>query len=181
MASLQERVIGALRLDARTFEEVEADQNATGQAMLIVIASAVAAGIGSIGSGMGVLMVTLIAALVGWFVWAFLTFIIGTKVLPEAGTNADLGQMLRVLGFAAAPGLFAIFGIIPILGYLIRFAVFVWQLVAMVIAVRQALDYSSTGRAVLVCVIGWVAYMVIMAVFGVMFGGMAMMGGAFGR
>lgn len=181
MASLQERVIGALRLEPKTFEEVEADQNATGQAMMVVVASAVAAGIGSIGSGLGLgmLVFTLVGALVGWFVWAFLTFLIGTKLMPEAGTHADMGQMLRVLGFAAAPGLFGILRIIPFLGWIIGFLVMVWQLMAMVVAVRQALDYSSTGRAVLVCLIGWVVYLIIMAVFGVMAGGMAMMGRGF--
>lgn len=177
MASFQERVVGALRLDPHTFEEVEADGTAMSQALLVVVAAAVATGIGAAGAGMGLLLVGVVGALVGWIVWALLTFVIGTKVLPEASTKADLGQLLRVLGFAAAPGLFGILGIIPFVGWIVRFVVFVWQLIAMVIAVRQALDYSTTGRAVLVCVIGWLAYVVIMFVFAMMFGGMASMSG----
>jgi hypothetical protein len=178
VATLQERVIGALRLETRTFEEIEADQGATGQAALVVVAAAVAAAIGAAGGGFGAIVVTLVAALVGWVIWALLTFFIGTKLLPEAGTHADLGQMLRVLGFAAAPGLFGILGFIPFLGWIVRFAVWIWQLMAMVIAVRQALDYSSTGRAVLVCVIGWAIYMIVTLTIMTMFAGAAMMGGA---
>jgi hypothetical protein len=178
VATLQERVIGALRLETKTFEEVESDQTATGQAALVVVAAAVAAAIGAAGGGFGAIMVTLVAALVGWVIWALLTFFIGTKLLPEAGTHADLGQMLRVLGFAAAPGLFGILGFIPFLGWIVRFAVWIWQLMAMVIAVRQALDYTSTGRAVLVCVIGWAVYMIVTVVVMGMFAGAAMMGGA---
>jgi hypothetical protein len=126
-------------------------------------------------------MITLIGALVGWFIWALLTFFIGTKVLPEQQTHADLGQMLRVLGFAAAPGLFGILGFIPQLGWLVRVVIWIWQLAATVIAVRQALDYTSTGRAVGVCIIGWIVYMIVLFVFMTIFGGMAAMGGALGR
>ncbi|MGE3840522.1 MAG: YIP1 family protein [Vicinamibacterales bacterium] len=177
MATLQERIIGSLRLEAKTFEEVEADQSATTQAFIVVVLAAVASGIGSIRAGFGVVGISLVAAIVGWVVWSLLTFVIGTKVLPEKDTHADLGQMLRVLGFAQAPGLFSVLGIIPILGWLVRFAVFVWMLAAVVVAVRQALDYTSTGRAVLVCVIGWVVYMVLM----MMFSGMAFFGAAMAR
>jgi hypothetical protein len=181
VATFQERVVGALRLEPQTFEDVEKDPAAMSQAMLVVVAAAVAAGIGSAGSGMGVVVATLVAALIGWVIWALLTYLIGTKLLPESQTHADLGQMLRVLGFAAAPGLLAIFGIIPFLGWIARFVAWIWQLIAMVIAVRQALDYTSTARAVLVCIIGWAVYMVVSVMFALMFGGMAMMSGALAR
>jgi H+/gluconate symporter-like permease len=46
----------------------------------------------------------------------------------------------------------------------------IWQLVAMVIAVRAALDYKTTGKAVIVCLIGWVAYVVAVFVLGSIFG-----------
>jgi hypothetical protein len=92
----------------------------------------------------------------------FLTFIIGTKLLPEAGTKADLGEMLRTIGFSSSPGVLRILGIIPVAGAIISFAVGIWMLVAMIIAVRQALDYKSTWRAVGVCLIGFVVYFVIM-------------------
>jgi hypothetical protein len=98
---------------------------------------------------------------VGWFIWAGLTFLIGTKILPEPQTKADLGELLRTIGFSASPGVLRIFGMIPLLGGLIALAASVWMLVAMIVAVRQALDYTSTGRAVGVCVIGWLVQVAI--------------------
>jgi hypothetical protein len=156
MASLVDRMMGAARLDVKTYEEVEADQTALGQAMTVVVLSAVAAGIGSsMRMGVNGLILVAIISLVGWFIWALLTWLIGTKVLPEPTTHADIGQMLRTIGFSASPGVLQVLGIIPYLGVLISFVISVWMLVAMVIAVRQALDYSSTGRAVGVVFIGW--------------------------
>ena len=161
MASFVERVVGAARLDARVYEEVEADTTAMGQAMAVVAASALAAGVGSISSGATGAVAAVVGAVVGWFLWAVVTWLIGTKLLPEPGTSADLGQLLRTIGFSAAPGLLNVLGIIPLLGLIVALVAAIWQLVAMVVAVRQALDYRSTGRAVLVCVIGWVFYMVV--------------------
>jgi hypothetical protein len=162
MASLGERMVGAAKLDVGTYEEVEADTTATPQALIVVVLSALAAGIGSFSDGgiTTVLAITL-GALVGWFVWAGLTYFIGTKVLPEPETKADMGQLLRTTGFAQAPGLLRVLGIIPMLGGLISLVASVWMLVAFVIAVRQALDYRSTGRAVGVCLIGFLVYLAI--------------------
>ncbi len=160
MASFAQRMIGAAKLDAATYEEVEADSSATGQAMAVVILSAVAAGIGAIGHGGGRgAVIGLFAALVGWFVWALLTWVIGTKLLPEPDTKANLGELLRTIGFSASPGILRVFGFIPILGALISFATMLWMLASMVVAVRQALDYKGTGRAVGVCLIGFVIYL----------------------
>src|SRR5262245_38020164 len=104
MATLQDRVLGALRLEARTFEEVEADQNATNQALAVVLIAGLASAIGSAGATPGLIPFMLIGEVVAWLVWACVTFLVGTKLLPEPSTQADIGQMLRVLGFAAAPG-----------------------------------------------------------------------------
>ena len=166
MNQLVERMIRAAKLDINLYEEVEADTGALGQAMTVVILSSVAAGIGTILQGgiKGLLFGT-IASLVSWYVWAYLTYFIGTKFLAEPQTSADHGELLRTIGFSSAPGILRILGIIPVLGTLIVFAASIWMLVAMVIAVRQALDYQSMGRAVGVCLIGWVAQMVIMFLF----------------
>lgn len=167
MATFTERMIGAAKLDVATYEEVEADKTATGQAMLVVVLSSVAAGIGALGS-MGIvgLLVGTIGALVGWFIWAGLIFIIGTKILPEPQTEADMGQLLRTIGFASSPGILRLLGFIPVLGTMLSFAVAIWMLVATVVATRQALDYTSTGRAVAVCAIGFVVYLVVSVVIG---------------
>ena len=178
MASFVDRVVGAARLDAKVYEEVEADPTAMGQAMAVVAAAALAAGIGSIGSGATGAVAAVVGGIVGWFLWAVVTWLIGTKLLPEPGTSADLGQMLRTIGFSAAPGLLNVLGIIPLLGLPVSFVAAVWQLVAMVVAVQQALDYRSTGRAVLVCVIGWLFYLVLSIGFAFMMGiGRTVIGG----
>ena len=155
MASLMERMVGAAKLDAATYEEVEADPRATPQALLVVVVANLAAGVGMLRTvGFGGVLVATLASLIGWYVWAFITYFVGTRFLPGPKTQADVGQLLRVLGFSAAPGLIRVLGIIPGLDLFVSFVASLWMLVAMVVAVRQALDYESTGRAVAVCVIG---------------------------
>ena len=178
MASFVDRVVGAARLDARTYEEVEADPTAMGQAMAVVGAAALAAGVGSFGSGAVTAVGLVVAGFLGWLLWAAVTWLVGTKVLPEPGTSADLGQMLRTIGFSAAPGVLNVLGFVPLLGGLLWLVAAVWQLAAMVVAVRQALDYRSTGRAVLVCFIGWLFYIAVSIGVALMMGiGSVMMGG----
>ncbi len=181
MASFVERMIGAAMLNVDTYEEVEADTNATGQAMAVVALSSVAAGIGMIRhSGITGLLFGTIAALIGWAIWAGLTFLIGTKLLPEPQTKSDFGELLRTIGFAQSPGFARILGFIPILGGLISLVATLWMLVATVIAVRQALDYQSTGRAVAVCLIGFAVYIVVGIMLATVFGIGGAVGGAFG-
>ena len=162
MASLGDRMIRAAKLDRDLYEEVEADTGATRQAMLVVVLSSVAAGIGSAGSGgLKGLFFGALSALVAWYIWAFLTYFIGTRLLPESQTEADVGQLLRTIGFSSSPGLLRILGILPGLTGIVFLGCAVWMLIAMVIAVRQALDYHGTGRAIAVCLIGWVVQVVI--------------------
>lgn len=165
MGQLAERMLRAAKLDPHLYEEVEADATAMNQAMLVVVLSSVAAGIGSAGMiGHPNLILSAIGTLIGWYIWAFLTYWIGTKLLPEKETKTDYGQMLRTIGFSSAPGILRVLGIIPFLTNLVFTVTGIWMLVAMIIAVRQALDYQSTARAVGVCVIGWLIQLVLMAV-----------------
>ena len=167
MANFQDRIIRAAKLDVHLYEEVEADKGAMGQAMAVVILSSIAGGIGTpAGLGLGGILIGTIAALVAWYIWAFLTYFIGTKLLPEPQTKADVGELLRTIGFSSSPGLIRVLGIIPFLRGLVFLVAGVWMLVAMVIAVRQALDYQSTLRAVGVCIVGWIAQaLVLMLLF----------------
>ena len=163
MTTFADRIIRAVKLDAQLYEEVEADTGAMGQAMGVVVLSSMAAGVGSVAiGGLGGILVGTIAALIGWYVWAYLTYFIGTKFLPEPQTEADLGELLRTIGFSSSPGLIRVFGIIPGLAGPLFLVAQIWMLVAMVIAVRQALDYESTSRAVGVCVIGWIVQLLIL-------------------
>ena len=152
------RLIGALAIDPVLYEEVEADKNATGQALLVVVLSSVSAGLGAFGWGNGSLRGVLFIsglALLSWVTWAVITFEIGTRLMPERETRADVGQLLRTIGFSAAPGMLRIFGIVPGATWPAFIITAIWMLVARVVAVRQALDYESTARAVAVCSLGW--------------------------
>jgi len=163
MASLYDRMFRAAKLEAQLYEEVEADRDATVQATVVVVLAAVAAGIGSLGSGsaLGIISGTMVA-LVSWLVWALLTYFVGTRLLPEPETRADYGELLRTIGFSSSPGLIRVLGIVPGLGAPLFVIAGIWMLVAMVIAVRQALDYTSTLRAVGVCLIGWLVQALIL-------------------
>ena len=171
MASLTERMIGAAKLDAATYEEVEADTTATPQAMLVVVLASVAGGVGALRAmGVGGVLLAALVSLIGWYVWAFITYFVGTRILPGAKTEADVGQLLRTIGFSATPGLIRVLGIVPGLGTLVQFVASLWMLVAMVVAVRQALDYESTGRAAAVCVIGFVLNFAVLFLLGKLLG-----------
>ena len=162
-----QRMIGAAKLQVETFTEVEHDTSATKQAMVVVVLVALATGIGSLGSG-GIVgfVVGVGLGIGGWALWAFVTFMIGTTIFKTEETNADWGQLARTTGFAQSPGILRVFGFIPVVGGLVFLIAGLWQLVAMVIAIREALDYTSTWRAVGVAVVGFIVYAIV---FGIIF------------
>lgn len=170
---LFDRMVRAARLDASLYEEVEIDESATTQALTVVILSSICSGVGTAisqaltgqglpGIGIG-LLGGLFTALLVWFVWSFIIYFVGTSVF---GGTASFGELLRTIGFSDSPGVLLLFSFIPILGGLVSFAVWIWGLIAMTIAVRQALDLS-TGKAILTCVIGWIAGIILLVVIGI--------------
>ena len=178
MSQLVNRMIRAARLDVNLYEEVEADTTATRQALLVVLIYSICAGIGSgladlsnidVGHFFWNLFGGLLSALVFWFIWSLITYFVGTTLFRGPETSASYGELLRTIGFAATPGIFMIFGFVPYVGGFISFVVWVWMLVAMVIAVRQALDFT-TWRAIGTCLVGGVAYLVFMLILGLIVG-----------
>lgn len=163
MGGMGERMLRAARLDPSLYEEVERDASATGQALAVVVLSSIAAGLGTANVGFSAILLGTVGALLGWVLWAWLTYFIGTRFLPEPQTEASLGELLRTIGFASSPGMLRLLGFIPVLGGIIFFIANVWMLIAVVVAVRQALDYRSTGRAVGVCLIGFVVQVIVFA------------------
>jgi hypothetical protein len=158
MTTFLRRVLSALALDPKVFEEVEADRRATGQALLVVIAAGIAAGIGNAGVGSGaatIIVVVALGSIAAWAAWASLLYLIGTRIMPERTTSADLGQVLRTLGFAAAPGLFRAFEIFGGTRWFVLPLTSIWMVLAMIVAIRQALDYTTTARAVALSLLGW--------------------------
>jgi hypothetical protein len=157
-----ERMKGAAMLDVHTYEEVEADTTATRQAAGVVALVAVAQGIGAIAQGGPGIIAGMIAALFAWLVWAGVTYLIGDKLL---GGTATWGELLRALGFAQSPGVLAVFTFLPFIGGLLRIVISIWVLIAGIIAIRQALDFS-TGKAVLTAIVGWLALAIPMVLLG---------------
>jgi hypothetical protein len=167
MADLTGRMIGAMQADVKTFTEIEADTSAMGQAVTVIVIAGVASLIGNFfRAGLIAGVLGLIASLLGYALFSFLVFIIGTKLMPEPATKADFNEAFRVIGFAASPGVFNVLAIIPFLGPFISFVVGIWSLVIGVIAVREVLDYSNTGRAIIVCLIAavicWIALAILL-------------------
>ena len=169
MTTFLHRIIGATLLDRRVYEEVEADRSATGQALIVVVLSSAGGGMAAAALGaqtIGDVIAGMIASLIGWVAWAVLTYVIGTHLLPEPQTRADTGELLRTVGFASAPGILRVVAVIPFIGLPLYGLIWIWMLVTTVVAVRQALDYTSTARAVGVCVIGWALSFLLAAIIG---------------
>ena len=168
MTTFLQRLVGASALDATTYEGLEADRSITGQAMLVVLLSALAAGVGARGFGSPWSQVPAFAviALLAWAAWALLTYEIGARLLPGRETRADVTELLRTIGFSAAPGLLRLIGVVPAFTMPVFVLSAVWMLLAMVVAVRQALDYASTMRALVVCGVGWVLTLAVIVGLG---------------
>ena len=162
------RMFGAARLDPHTFEEVEHDTGATWQAVLVVIIVSIAGAVGGIFAGDGDILKGIIfgviRGVVSWAVWALAAMLVGTTLLKTQDTHADWGQVARGTGFAQTPGVLSILVFIPFAGGFITFAIFLWQLAAMIISLQQTLDYNSLWRAFFVVVIAFIPVVVINAI-----------------
>jgi hypothetical protein len=161
-----------MALDPAIYEEVEADSSATTQAFVVVLLSSLAAGVGARGFGQtSILNIGFIAtlSLLAWAAWALVTFEIGVNLLPGRETRSSVGELLRTLGFASTPGLMRALGVLPAVTLPVFAVSSVWMLVAMIVAVRHALDYTSTARAVAVCVVGWILALTIAIGIGFLF------------
>ena len=162
-----QRAIGAAKLDVAAYEEIEADRHATRQALVMVVLSNAAGGLGVASSVYDVSVLTRVfLALLLWIFWAALTCAIGLYLTPEPQTESDIGELLRTIGFASSPGMLRIFGFVPVFGPKLYGLATAWMLIAMVVAVRQALDYTSTMRAVIVCVVAGLIAMAMTALIG---------------
>ena len=181
-----DRVVGALKLDANTFEDIERDPTAMGQAVGIIALAALASNLGQIWRlGFGVMLIGVCSSLVGYVLWSVVVWLAGTKLMPDPATKADFPETFRTIAFAAAPGLIGVVTIIPFLGWLLMLiltpVILIWSMAAMVVAVRSVLDYSETFKAVIVVLIGFVVYVVFWMTMAFLSFGAAVVGGMFGR
>ena len=161
MGSIVDRMLRAAKRDVRLYEEVEHSPSLTGEAALVVVIVSIASGIGTLDRGLLGLLWGTVGALLGWAIWAWVVYFVGTRILPGRRTSADWGEIARGTGYAQSVGVLRIFAFIPVIGWLISVAASIWQLVCMVTAVREALDYDSTLRAVAVVIIGAIPFVIL--------------------
>lgn len=166
---LLNRMIRAAKLEPELYEEVERDVDATKEALLVVLIVAVCSAIGNIGVfGAKGIITGLIGGILGWVLWSLVIFIIGVKGFKH---TSDMGELLRCLGYSFSPNALSIFGFIPVFGPIVIIVASIWALIAFVIATRQALD-CGTGRAILIAVLGFIVYLIIIAIFSSLIGGL---------
>lgn len=178
-SSYADRLRGALMLDARTYRDVEQDTNANGQAALTVVLAALAAGIGAILGRDFIpnLLGTAISSLVQWVIFSFVAYFVGSSLFSSGDTSVTPGQVLRTIGFAQAPKILLVLGIVPILGWIVGLVVFFWFLAAAIVALREAFEFD-TGRAIGTGLVAMVAILIIDIVLSIFFGiGSALFGG----
>ena len=149
------RVYRAIKIDPDLYEEVEHDKSATIQAASVVVLSSLAAGVGAIHLGASNFLLGPLVSLASWYFWAFLIYIVGTKLFPDKQTKSDHGELLRTIGFSSAPGLIRVFGFTPELMTVTFIGSSFWMLACMVVGVRQALDYTSLWKAFGVVLVCW--------------------------
>jgi hypothetical protein len=170
-SSYADRLRGALMLDARTYRDVEQDMNANGQAALTVVLAALAAGIGAIvgrdwlQNSIGIV----VSSILQWVVFAFVAYFVGASLFSTGETSVTPGQVLRTIGFAQAPKLFLVLGIIPFLGWIVGLVVFVLGLAAAIVALREAFEFD-TGRAVGTGLVALIGILIVDVVLSVVFG-----------
>jgi hypothetical protein len=172
MTTFAERMLGAARLDAAIYEEVEGDVTATGQAATVILLSSVATAVGfarTTGFDLSLLVAYTTTALAAWLIWSILLYLIGVHLLPGPETRATVGEVLRTTGFAATPGMLRILGFVPVVGVGFFVLGSVWMVAAMFVAIRQALDYRHVTRALAVCVVGWLLSLLFVAIIGFLF------------
>ena len=149
------RIYRAIKIDPDLYEEVEHDKSATFQAATVVVLSSLAAGVGAIHLGASNFLLGPLVSLASWYFWAFLIYIVGTKLFPDKQTKSDHGELLRTIGFSSAPGIIRVFGFTPELMTVTFIGSAFWMLACMVVAVKSALDYDSLWKAFGVVVVSW--------------------------
>ncbi len=165
MAQLTDRMIRAAKLDPTLFDEIARDETTMGEAMTVVLIATAAAGIGASLAGPMGLIGGAVLALIGWIIQAVLAFFVGTKIIPDSDTKTDLMAVMRVTGYATAPGVLAALGFIPMLGWLAAFIAGLWQLAAFIVAIRVVMNFEGNGKAILVVIIGWLVKLAVGGLF----------------
>ena len=149
------RIFRAIKIDIDLYEEVEKDKQATIQAGIVVVLSSLAAGVGALQMGASNFLLAPVMSLLSWYVWAYVIYFVGVKLLGGPKTKSSHGELLRTIGFSSAPGLIRVFGVTPDLMTVTFIGSAFWMLASMVVAVKSAFDYESMWKAFGVVIIAW--------------------------
>lgn len=171
-----QRLFRAAKFDAGLYAEVSADAKTMFQAMMAVFVYSMASAYGGFGrAGVAGINFGLATSLIGWYIWAFSSYFVGSRLLPEPQTTTDRKAVLRAMGFASSPGLIRLLGLLPNMAGISLVTSSIWMIVAASVAIKQAMKYESTSRALGVCIIGWIIsaifqglmYISLLSVFGI--------------
>lgn len=155
MSRFLNRFLRAAKLDVTLYREIVEDAGAMNQALIVVFIYSMASAYGTFGrTGATGINIGMITTLLGWYVWAFSTYIIGARILPESQTEPDRKAVIRAVGFASAPGVVRALGFMQNFGLVVLAIATLWMVAAATVGVKQALKYESTPRALGVCIIG---------------------------
>lgn len=168
MNSMVDRMLGVARFDVPTYEAIEHDRSATTPALIVVVLSAIAGGIGALGDGGDGFIGGILGTVLFWAVFSGAAYYVGTRLLGTPGTSSSWQEVLRTLGFAYTPQLLGIFGIIPVVGWIVVVIGALWFLCTATVALRQALD-MTTGRAIGTALIALIPSIIVAAIIGAIF------------
>jgi len=161
--SMIDRMLGALRLQSAAYEEIEADQKATGEAAFIVVATSLVSGaVNGVLTGASSGFFGALGSLLGWAFYAYVAYVVGVKLFPGPETKSSWGELARTLGYANTARFLILFELVPGLQALTRLVVAIWVLVATVVALRAALDIT-TGRAIGIAIVSAIGQLIIIA------------------
>lgn len=166
---LVQRSLGIAQLNDATYEEIEHDTTALPQAVLVVLAAGLAGGIGAVGESAWGIIAGPIAGIIGWAIASFFVYVVGTRLLPSSQTQADLGQVLRLYGYAAVPGVANVLGFIPIIGAIVALAAGIWGIVCAVKAIMHALE-MTVARAIVTAIVASILAAIVIGVIALVFG-----------
>jgi hypothetical protein len=166
-APMVDRMMRAVRADVSLYEEVEANPSYQQEGYTIVGIVAVVSAAVSILFGLGDIVAALIAAVVGliftflgYFVWSFVIYFLGTRVFN--GT-ADYPEMQRTLAYSYTPQIFSFVNVVPVVGPILGLVVSLWSAYLAFVAIRQGLDLDTT-KAAITTIVSWIVLAIILAI-----------------
>ena len=176
MQALFQRMLRAARMDAQLFEEIVSDPTLQGQSVWVVAIFAMATAFGTFTLISGTAVnIGLLTTMIGWYIWAFSVFYIGTRILKGDSAPPDRKTIMRVMAFACAPGIFRLLGLIPKTTTLVFIVTSLWMLATAVFGLKKVFPQRSTFKISVVTVVTWIGATLfqfiliatLLAVFGV--------------